>query len=96
MFLAFVLVSGSGAPKAFAHNAAYDLGWKSGLLDRGNGFHRSYDRNSREYNGRITWFIYTYNKSCSSKTQPTVALPVTAALLQVTETSATELDIKNK
>ena len=29
------------APKAFAHTAAYDLGWKLGLLDRGNGFHQN-------------------------------------------------------
>ena len=40
-FLAFVLVSANGAPKAFAHTAAYDFGWKSGLLDRANGFHRN-------------------------------------------------------
>lgn len=40
MFLAFALVSSNGASKVLAPRTAYDLGRKSGLLDRGKGFHR--------------------------------------------------------
>lgn len=41
MFLAFAAVSGNGALKASVYTVAYDLGWRSGLLDRGNELRRN-------------------------------------------------------